>query len=195
MKTSSAARRASRQRATEPVELVPAHARDLLEPLGGADEAAAQHRDPFRRERVRASRHEPRQVAVDTLVVHGVAELVEHRLHPPFAGLHVAQDADVALAVDVDAERVLVLTLAPVQITVGEHRAHVESQPVVGPDGQRLEVGVEEQWVKVDRAARGGSWKNGSSRCHGASSSRATPKRSARASSSVSFQRRNGVAV
>ena len=41
----------------------------------------------------------------------------------------------------------------------------------------------------------GGSWKNGSSKCQGASSPRATPNRTASASSSVSFHAANGAAV
>ena len=65
-------------------------------------------------------------------VVDGVAELVEHRVHPPLAGLDVAQHAHVAGAVDVDAERVLALALAGVEVAVVEHRADVEPEAVVG---------------------------------------------------------------
>ncbi len=92
------------------------------------------------------------RVRVALAVVDRVAELVEHRVHPPLARLDVAEHAHVARAVDVDAERVLALALARVQVAVVEHRADVETEAVVGADGERLEVGVGEEVVDGDRA-------------------------------------------
>ena len=118
------------------------------QPLGIAGEAAHEHRDPLGGERVRGAAEEPRERGVALAVVDGVAELVEHRVHPPFARLDVAQHAYVAGTVDVDAEGVLALAVACVEVAVLEHRAHVEPEPVVGAQGERLEVGVDEEVVE-----------------------------------------------
>ena len=99
------------------------------------------------------SRRSHGQSSVELAVVHGVTELVQHRLGPPLVGLDVAQDPHVALAVDVDAERVLALSFARVQVAAGEHGPDVEAEAVVGAKGERFEVGVVEEGVEVDRAA------------------------------------------
>ena len=78
----------------------------LLQPLGIAHEPAAPHRDALGEAEVHRAQ-QPRQVAADALEVHGVAELVQHRLGPALARRVVAEHAHVAGAVDVDAERVL----------------------------------------------------------------------------------------
>ena len=68
-------------------------------------------------------------VAVETAVVDGVTELVQHRLGPALVLLDVAQDPHVALAVDVDAERVLALARTRVQVTVLEHGPQSSPRP------------------------------------------------------------------
>ncbi len=83
-----------------------------------------------------------------------MSELVQHGVHPPFAGLDVAEDSHVALAVDVDAERVLVLAVARVEIAAGQDRAHVQAEPVVGADREILEVGVGKERIELDGTAR-----------------------------------------
>ena len=100
---------------------------------------------------MRRAAHQPRQRVVTLAVVDGVAELVEHGVHPPLAGLDVAQDAHVAGAVDVDAERVLALAFAGVEVAVAEHRTDVEPETVVRTQGERLEVGIGEEVVDGDR--------------------------------------------
>ena len=102
-----------------------------------------------------APRTQPGQGVVALAVVDGVAELVEHRVHPPLARLDVAEHAHVAGAVDVDAERVLALAFARVQVAVPEHGAHVEAEAVVGAQRQGFEVGLGEEVVDRDRALGG----------------------------------------
>ncbi len=104
---------------------------------------------------MRGTAHEPREVGVALAVVDCVAELVEHRVHPPLARFHVAEHAHVTGAVDVDAERVLTLAVTRVEVAAVEHRADVETESVVGAHGQRLEVGVGEQVVDGDGALSG----------------------------------------
>ena len=99
-----------------------------------------------------ASRTSHGSVRVDALVVGAVPELVQHRVHPPLARLDVAEHPHVAFPVDVDAERVLALRRTGVQVAAGQHRAHVEPEPVVGAHGERLEIRAAEQPVEVDRA-------------------------------------------
>ena len=79
---------------------------------GIARQSPEQHGDALGRERVGGLAQQPGQRVVELAVVHGVAELVQHRLGPPLVGLDVAQDAHVTLAVDVDAEGVLALSFA-----------------------------------------------------------------------------------
>ncbi len=126
---------------------------DRGQPAGSAREASEQHGDALGRERVCRLPQEPGEGGVELAVVHGVAELVEHRLGPPLVGLDVAQDAHVALAVDVDAERVLALPLARVEVAPGEHGPRVEADAVVAAHGEGLDVGVLEEGVEVDGAA------------------------------------------
>ena len=59
---------------------------------------------------------------VEAEVVDAVAELVEHRLGPVVVVGDVGEDAHVALAVDVDAERVLVLARAREEVAAREDR-------------------------------------------------------------------------
>src|SRR5439155_17107258 len=75
--------------------------------------------------------------------------------HPPLARLDVAEHAHVTGAVDVDAERMLALAFTRVEVAAVEHRAYVETESVVGADGQRLEVGVGEEVVDGDGALAG----------------------------------------
>ncbi len=128
---------------------------DRGEPLGVARQATHQHRDALGGEGVGGAAQEPGERVVALSVVDGVSELVEHGVHPPLARFHVAQHAHIAGAVDVDAERVLALAVARVEVAAFEHPAHVEAEAVVGAHRECLEVGVREQVVQVDRAFGG----------------------------------------
>ena len=128
-------------------------------------------------------------------VVDGVAELVEHGVHPPLARLDVAEHPNVALAIDVDAERVLALAVACVEVALREDGPDVEAEAVVGAQRERLEIGVGEEVIDRDPPSAGGLWKNGSSRCHGRRSSTEWPNRAASESSTAAFHSANGAAV
>ena len=98
---------------------------------------------------------EPGERAVAFTVVDRVAELVEHGLHPSLARLDVAQHAHVAFTIDVDAERVLALAVARVQVAVCEHGSEIEAEAVVRAHGERLDVGVLEEVVERDGTGGG----------------------------------------
>ena len=91
-----------------------------------------------------------RKADVDVAVVGGVAELVQHRARPPLVRNVVAQHPHVALPIDVDAERVLALPLAGVQVALLHHRAHVEPEALIGTQGERLQVGGREVLVEIE---------------------------------------------
>ena len=137
--------------------------------------------------------HEPGQRVVALAVVDRVAELVEHRVHPPLARLDVAEHAHVAGAVDVDAERVLALAVARVQVAVREHGAHVESEAVVGAQGQGFEVGVDEEVVDArSRPRRAGSGRTGRRSARGAGRRRRSRSGAASDVSTSRFHSANG---
>ena len=119
--------------------------------VGSRDEPAEHHRDAFGGERVRGLAEQPRELGIELAVVHCVAELVEHGVGPPFVRLDVAEDAHVALAVDVDAERVLVLPVARVEVARVEYGVDVEVEAGERAAGEGFEVGVGEVPVEVDR--------------------------------------------
>ena len=91
-----------------------------------------------------------------------MAELVQHRAEPALARLDVREDADVVDPSIVDAERVLVLVVARIQVAAGED--------VVDVIAERLEVGardlerIEVRERRLERIVgrRRGSWKNAS---------------------------------
>ena len=95
---------------------------------------------------------EPRQVVAVAEVVHAVAELVEHRVRRVVRLHGVGEDAHVAAAVDVDAERVLVLAVARVEIAPREDALDVESDPLEGSARERDHVLPLEERVEVDGA-------------------------------------------
>ncbi len=128
--------------------------RHLFEPVGIADEPAASHRDALGEAQVHGAQ-QPRQLAADTVEVDRVAELVEHRLRPPFAGRVVAEYTDVAAAVDVDTECVLDLARARCEIAARDDAADVEPDRVERADRERFEVGVTEVRVEVDADVAG----------------------------------------
>jgi hypothetical protein len=109
--------------------------------LGGVGEAAEQVGEP----------------GVDVPVVDGVAELVEHGVHPVGVGPYVGQHAYVVgvLAPDTGAEGVLALALPFVEVAPGYDTPHLEPQAVEGLSGQLLEVLPLEVAVEVD-AGQGG---------------------------------------
>ena len=119
-----------------------ADAGEALEERLVAHEAAVQHRDRLGRERVRGLAQEPGQLRVDREVVDRVAELVHHRPEPARARLAVREHAHVVTAVDVGAERVLVLAVARVEVAAREHVVDVvaERAEVGARDLDRVEV-------------------------------------------------------
>ena len=78
-----------------------------------------------------------------------MAELVEHRLGRLVRLDGVRQDSHVAEPVDVDAERMLVLAVARVQVAAREDLVHVEAKPVEGSSRERDDVVTLEQRVEV----------------------------------------------
>ena len=94
---------------------------------------------------------EPWQVVAEAEVVDAVTELVEHRVGRVVRLDGVREDADVAVAVDVDAERVLVLAVARVEIAPREDAVDVEPDSVERPARQLDDVLPVEQRVEVDR--------------------------------------------
>jgi len=98
---------------------------------------------------------QPRQAAVDALVVDRVPELVEHGAHPVLVGAHVAQHPNVVGAVHRDAERVLALAGLLVQVGARQQIADLEAHRLVEAPRQRFEVLAREPGVEVDRRRRG----------------------------------------
>ena len=108
MKTSSSAARAASSLVPSSATSPCARAEDPLEPLAPGSERAGEERGCLRRDEMRRAQ-EPRQVVAKAEVVDAVAELVEHRVRRVVRLDGVREDPDVPAAVDVDAERVLVL--------------------------------------------------------------------------------------
>jgi hypothetical protein len=67
---------------------------------------------------------------------------VEHRVRPVRVRLDVGDHADIALSVDVDAERVLRLRLTRVQVAALQDRFDVELDAVVRAAGERDRVAL-----------------------------------------------------
>ena len=76
--------------------------------------------------------------------------------------LDVGEHADVTLAVDVDAERVLALPLAREEVAAIEDRPGVDADPVVRRSSERHDVLACEELSRSTPPAAGTSWKNGS---------------------------------
>ena len=102
-------------------------ARDLAKPAGVLREAAHEDRDALGDGQVAAA-EQPRQARVDAEVEDAVPELVQHRVGPVAVGRDVREDADVALAVDVDAERVLALAVTGIEVAPLEDRRRLEAR-------------------------------------------------------------------
>ena len=115
---------------------------EALEERLVAHQPPVQHRDRLGRERVRGLAQQPRQLRVDREVVDGVAELVHHRREPARPRLAVREHAHVVAAVDVGAERVLVLAVARVEVAARDHAVDVvaERLEVAAGDLDRIEV-------------------------------------------------------
>ena len=94
---------------------------DVLEPLAPPGERAEEDRRRLRRDEVRRAQ-QPRQVVAEAEVVDAVAELVEHRVRRVVGRHDVREHPDVAATIDVDAEGVLVLAVARVQVAALDDR-------------------------------------------------------------------------
>jgi len=120
-------------------------------------EASEQHRDRLGRRDVCRLDESPRQVDVEVLVVHRVAELVEHRRGPSLVRNDVAENADVLrLAIDLRAERVLTLLLALVEVTALEDVLDRKTANAKRALGQQLDVGRREELIQIEFSARRG---------------------------------------
>jgi hypothetical protein len=89
-----------------------------------------EHGDPLGHERVSGVPEDVRKLDLDPPVVDAVAQLVENRAHPARRRLEIEQNPDVALAVDVDTERVLVLPVPLLDVGALEDRSDVETDAV-----------------------------------------------------------------
>ena len=83
-----------------------------------------------------------------------MTELVQHGLHPPLVIGEVAQHPHVPHAVHVDAESVLILALAGIEVAAAQHRLHVQADAAVIVNSQlfqitALVVTVEVHWIQV----------------------------------------------
>ena len=83
-----------------------------------------------------------------------MAELVQHRLRGLLVRDDVREHPDVAAAVDVDAEGVLALAAAWIQVAAADDPRHVELDPVERPARELHDVAALEQRVEVDGAVR-----------------------------------------
>ena len=131
MKTSISAARAARRASAIAATVDGIDADHPLEPLGIAREPAHQDRDALGDDEMRVA-EEPRQRRVEAGVEGRVAELVQHRVHPLLRRHDVREHADVAGAVDVDAERVLALAVPREEVAAVDHGARLEPDAVVG---------------------------------------------------------------
>jgi hypothetical protein len=86
-------------------------------------------------------------------VVDGVAELVEHRVHPVGVRPYVGEHPHVVgvLAPDRETEGVLVLAVSPVEVALRYDAPHVQAQRVVGSAGELRQVPLPEAAVHVER--------------------------------------------
>ncbi len=148
MKTRSEERRGGGEAFAQSVDLGGGHSRDLHQPLRIVHQSAEHHGDALGGERVHGAQ-QPGKRAIDPVEVHGVADLVQHRLGPLGVRLDVAEDPHVAGSVDVEAEGVLVLGRAGVEIGAPEYLGHVEAVPGEGFEGQLCEVASGEPLVEV----------------------------------------------
>ena len=124
-----------------------AQAEDVLEPIAPPGQRAEQDRGRLGRDEVRRA-EEPRQVVPEAEVVDAVPELVEHRVCRLVGRHEVREHADVAPAVDVDAERVLVLAVAGVDVAARDDALRLEADALdrplrKGDDVRSLEVRIE----------------------------------------------------
>ena len=87
-------------------------------------------------------------------VVDAVAELVEHRVHRVVRRHDVRQDPDVAGAVDVDAERMLVLAVARVQVASLDDPVDLEPDTRHRATRQPDDVLALEERVEIDGPVR-----------------------------------------
>jgi hypothetical protein len=79
-----------------------------------------------------------------------VSELVQHRFGPTRTRGVVAEDAHIAVTVDVDAECMLHLARARDEVAAGDDTAHVESHRFEAPDGELLQIGIPQVRIEVD---------------------------------------------
>ena len=97
---------------------------------------------------------EPREPLVEADVVRTMPELVEHRVGPVAVVGNVREHADVALAVDVDAERVLALAVAREEVAAVEDGIRVDAEAVVRGTRERHDVLAREHVREVDPTGR-----------------------------------------
>ena len=167
----------------------------VREPVRIVHEPAATHRDALGEAEVHRAQ-QPRQLAVETVEVDRVTELVQHRLGPALARHVVAEHAHVVAAVDVDAERVLDLAVARLEVAAADDIADVEADARrTCASSARRDRRRRSTRRGRRRRPRAGSGRTGRRSATAATPRRRSPKRAARRASSWSFSARNGAAV
>ncbi len=143
----------AQQTALELGALVGAQPEDLLEPVAPPGECSEEERRGLGCDEM-GRPQEPGQLRPDPEVVDAVAELVEHRVHRVVRRHDVRQDPDVAGAVDVDAERVLVLAVARVQVASLDDPVDLEPDTRHRATRQPDDVLALEERVEIDGPVR-----------------------------------------
>ena len=151
MKTRSSAARAARSRTSSSSRLRRVDLEHALQPLALPGERAEEDRGRLGRDEVGVA-EQPRQRLGEAEVVDAVPELVEHRVGPVLVVGHVREHAHVAGAVDVDAERVLVLSGARIEVAAIEDLRRPRGRALESATRKRDDVLPLEQRVEVDRA-------------------------------------------
>ena len=146
----------------EPLDVRRIEPGNLAQPLGVLREATHQDRDALGDGEM-AVAQEPREPLVEADVVRTMPELVEHRVGPVAVVGNVREHADVALAVDVDAERVLALAVAREEVAAVEDGIRVDAEAVVRGTRERHDVLAREHVREVDPTGRRHLLEEGSS--------------------------------
>ncbi len=133
--------------------LARAQAENVLEPVAPPRQRAEQDRRRLGRDEVRRA-EEPRQLVAQAEVVDAVAELVQHRVCGLVGRHEVREHADVAPTVDVDAERVLVLAVAGVDVAPRDDAVRLEADALDRPAGKGDDVRSLEVRIEIDCAVR-----------------------------------------
>jgi len=132
------------------------HAQPGPPPVSVPHQAAEEHGHRLRGEDVGRFPQQPGQLRVHPPIINGMAEFVQHGAHPACVGPHVGQHPDVAGAVHVHAEGVLVLPGSLVQVAGGDDGFDGESDggEELARHGHRVDAGEVPRVFGVVRSRR-----------------------------------------